>query len=89
MVPEQMLLTTADGPTPATMARPEPETPLRGGVLVLHEAFGLTDHVGDVCRRFAASGWVAVAPSLFHRSDSPVYDYDDLANAREMVATLT
>ena len=89
MAPERMVLATADGPTPATIARPEPETEPRGGALVLHEAFGLTDYVADVCRRFAAAGWTAVAPSLFHRHGSPVFDYDDVDRAAEKVSTLT
>ncbi|HTP54307.1 MAG TPA: dienelactone hydrolase family protein [Thermoplasmata archaeon] len=40
----------------------------RGGsptVLVVHEIFGPDAHIEDVCRRFAAHGYVAVAPNLF------------------------
>jgi carboxymethylenebutenolidase len=87
MWPEIVLLTTADGPTPATIAHPG--SPPRGGVLVVHEAFGLTDHIAGVCRRLAAAGWLAVAPSLFHRQGAPVNDYDDLASARAAAAALT
>ncbi len=86
MWPENVLLTTADGPTPATIAHPA--SPPRGGVLVVHEAFGLTDHIASVCRRFAAAGWLAVAPSLFHRHGVPVYDYGDLASAHAASAAL-
>jgi carboxymethylenebutenolidase len=35
------------------------------GVLVLHEAFGLVEHVRDVCDRLARAGFVALAPDLF------------------------
>ncbi|MEX5631095.1 dienelactone hydrolase family protein [Parafrankia sp. FMc2] len=72
---ETVVLTTADGPTPAVIA--EPPRTARGGVLVVHEAFGLTDHITDVCRRFADLGWRAVAPDLYHRVGSPVFDYGD------------
>ena len=35
------------------------------GVLVLHEAFGLEDHIRDVCDRLARAGFVALAPDLY------------------------
>src|ERR1700722_16752101 len=35
------------------------------GVLVIHEAMGLTSHVEDVTRRFAKAGFAALAPNLF------------------------
>lgn len=83
---ETVLLTTADGPTPAVIA--EPVQPARGGVVVIHEAFGLTEHITDVCRRFAAAGWRAVAPDLYHRQGSPVFDYSDLTGALAVMRTL-
>ena len=36
----------------------------RGGVLVIHENRGLTDHIRTVAGRFAASGWSALAIDL-------------------------
>jgi carboxymethylenebutenolidase len=36
------------------------------GVLVIQEWWGLVDHIKDVCDRFAASGFVALAPDLYH-----------------------
>ncbi|MFL6240495.1 MAG: dienelactone hydrolase family protein [Actinomycetes bacterium] len=50
----------------------------RGGVVVVQEAFGVNDHIEDVTRRFAAAGYRAVAPHLFHRSGDPQLSYDDL-----------
>jgi carboxymethylenebutenolidase len=35
------------------------------GVLVMHEAWGLVDHIRDVCDRLAREGFVALAPDLF------------------------
>lgn len=55
----------------------EPDGDPRGGVVVIQEAFGLTDHIKAVCDRVAAAGYVAVAPALFHRTGSPVLAYDD------------
>ena len=56
----------------------EPEGAARGAVLVFQEAFGVNYHIEDVCRRFAAEGYRAVAPHLFHRSGDPVIAYDDM-----------
>ena len=45
--------------------------PATGGkfpiVLVIHEIFGVHEHIQDVCRRFARLGYVAIAPDLFAR----------------------
>lgn len=43
------------------------------GVLVIQEWWGLVDHVRDVADRFAAAGFVALAPDLYHgeRTTSP------------------
>lgn len=35
------------------------------GVVVIHEAFGLNDHIKDVARRFAQEGYAALAVDLF------------------------
>lgn len=36
------------------------------GLLVIQEWWGLVDHIRDVCDRFAAEGFVALAPDLYH-----------------------
>jgi carboxymethylenebutenolidase len=44
-------------------------TPEKGsgpGVVVIQEWWGLVDHIKDVCDRFAAEGFVALAPDLYH-----------------------
>ena len=38
------------------------------GMIVLQEAFGVNSHVRDVVARFAAVGFWAAAPELFHRT---------------------
>jgi carboxymethylenebutenolidase len=47
---------------PAYVAEPERE--VRGGLVVIHEIWGLADHIKDVADRFAAEGYLAVAPDL-------------------------
>jgi carboxymethylenebutenolidase len=49
-----------------------------GGVIVIQEAFGVTPHIEDVARRFAAAGYRTVAPHLFYRTGDPVLSYDNL-----------
>jgi carboxymethylenebutenolidase len=56
----------------------EPDGAARGAVVVIQEAFGMTDHIQDVCRRLADAGYRAVAPHLFHRTGDPVIAYDDM-----------
>ncbi|HEX9895099.1 MAG TPA: dienelactone hydrolase family protein [Gemmatimonadales bacterium] len=43
-----------------------PEAGTGPGLLVLQEWWGLVDHIRDVCDRFAAEGFVALAPDLYH-----------------------
>lgn len=74
---EHLTIPTADGDM--DLLRADPPGPRRGGVVVIQEAFGLTDHIASICDRLAADGWLALAPALFHRTGSPVLGYDDFA----------
>ncbi|MCX7356937.1 MAG: dienelactone hydrolase family protein [Alphaproteobacteria bacterium] len=38
-----------------------------GGVVVIQEIFGLTDHIEEICGVFADAGYHAIAPGLFDR----------------------
>jgi carboxymethylenebutenolidase len=44
------------------VARPE-GAPI-GGLVVIHEIWGLVDHIRDVADRFAAEGWLVAAPDI-------------------------
>jgi carboxymethylenebutenolidase len=63
-------LPTPDGPMRCYEARPPEDGPRRGAVIVIQEAFGVNAHIEDVTRRFAAIGYHAVAPHIFHRSEA-------------------
>jgi len=57
-------------PMPAYRAQPA------GGknlpvVLVVHEIFGVHEHIADICRRFAKLGYLAIAPELYARQGDP------------------
>jgi carboxymethylenebutenolidase len=70
-------LATPDGVMDVYEAKPDGEA--RGAVIVIQEAFGVNDHIQDVTRRFAAQGYRAVAPALFHRAGGGSAGYDDFS----------
>ena len=43
-----------------------PESGTGPGVIVIQEWWGLVGHIRDVADRFAAEGFVALAPDFFH-----------------------
>lgn len=40
----------------------------KGGVVVIQEIFGVTNHVMDIANRFAGHGYEAIAPAFFERT---------------------
>jgi carboxymethylenebutenolidase len=80
-------LNTVDGEMALYDAEPE-ESP-RAAVVVIQEAFGVNHHIEEVTRRFAAVGYRAVAPHLFHRTGDPVLDYGNLENVMPHMQALT
>jgi carboxymethylenebutenolidase len=71
----------------ACIARPEGEA--KGGIVVIQEIFGLTEHIRTMTERFAAEGYLAIAPAMFDRVKSGIeLDYSDFEAARETMAKL-
>jgi carboxymethylenebutenolidase len=58
-------------------------------LIVLQEAFGVNDHIRNVSDRYSDDGFFVVAPHLFHRSGSPEIPYDDIDQAKSVMATVT
>jgi len=54
----------------------KPQGEIKGAVIVIQEAFGITDHIMDVTQRLADAGYLAIAPHLFHRTGDPIIAYD-------------
>ena len=77
MTARTLELDTAHGPMPLYEARPDGDA--RGAVIVIQEAFGVNAHIEDVTRRFADTGYHAVAPHLFHRAGGGTAPYDDFS----------
>jgi carboxymethylenebutenolidase len=51
-------------------------------VLVVHEIFGVHEHIRDICRRLAKLGYFAVAPLLFSREG----DVASMSDVQEIIA---
>jgi carboxymethylenebutenolidase len=45
----------------------EPKGKRRGGLVLIQEIFGVTDHIKDVCDGYAADGYEVLAPALYDR----------------------
>jgi carboxymethylenebutenolidase len=72
----------------AYLATPEPRKAKGRGVVVLQEYFGLVPHIKDVADRFAAQGYTALAPDLYHgRSTSAPDEAAKLLMAMDLART--
>ena len=63
MKTESLSFSTANGDTTAYTAMPDNET--NKSVIVIQEWWGLNDHIKDIVGRYAAEGFVAIAPDLY------------------------
>jgi carboxymethylenebutenolidase len=69
--------------------RADPATPAKGAIVVIQEIFGVNSHIRNVCDRFAAQGYVALAPAIFDRIEPDFqsgYSPDEVTVARKFVA---
>ncbi|MCI0372117.1 MAG: dienelactone hydrolase family protein [candidate division NC10 bacterium] len=56
-------------------------------IIVIHEIFGVHEHIRDVARRFAREGYVALAPELFSREG--VAQMADFEKVRQVVGKIS
>jgi len=68
----------------------KPDAAATRGLLVFQEAFGVNAHIRDVTERFAARGFLAIAPDLFHRT-APGFEcaYSEFAKAMPQLEAVT
>ena len=90
MASSTVTLAAADGfQLPAYVS--EPAGKPRGAVVVLQEIFGVNTHIRDVADRFAAAGYLAIAPALFERAERGVelgYGPQDMARGKALKAAI-
>jgi len=55
---------------PAYLVLPDGKGPF-SAVIVVHEIWGLVEHIKDVARRLAGQGYAAIAPDLYTREGGP------------------
>jgi carboxymethylenebutenolidase len=79
---------TFDGPRVPLLAAWAPAARSRGGVLVIHENRGLTEHIKTVAGRFAASGYSALALDLLSEEGGTDSFPDEAAVAAALAAIL-
>ncbi|HEX8414630.1 MAG TPA: dienelactone hydrolase family protein [Sphingomicrobium sp.] len=68
-----------------------PEGERRGGLVLVQEIFGITDHIRELCDEYAADGYEVVAPALFDREHpgfEAAYTGPDFNRAVELARTL-
>jgi carboxymethylenebutenolidase len=62
---QNMIELSLDNKTfPSYLAKPEGEA--KGALIVIHEVWGLTDHIKSIADRFAAEGYLVLAPDLLY-----------------------
>ncbi len=74
---------TNDGQMPAYRAMPATGGPFPV-VLVVQEIFGVHEHIKDLCRRLAKTGYCAVAPELYARQG----DVSQLKDIQEILTSV-
>jgi carboxymethylenebutenolidase len=78
----EIKIPTSTGEIPGYRAlplKPKGKLPV---ILVVHEIFGVHEHIKDVCRRFAKEGFYAIAPELFARQG----DVSKISDFKEIVS---
>ena len=63
MKTETQKLSTSRGATTAYVARPDADT--TAAIILIQEWWGINDHIRDLAGRYAAEGFICVAPDLY------------------------
>jgi carboxymethylenebutenolidase len=88
---ENVELSVADGTRMAAYTAHPDEAGPHPGLLLFQEAFGVNHHIRSVCDRFAAEGYVVIAPEMFHRTAPPGFEgsYTDFAGVMPHYQAMT
>lgn len=86
---EMIEYTSGDMKIPAYLSRPKKSGTAPGAVLVIHEIFGLNDHIKSIADRISNEGYVALAPNLFVRApEPPPKDTSDMNALRKAASSI-
>lgn len=87
---ETTTLSVSDG-THMTAHVARPEGAAKKGIIIIQEAFGVTDYIRRMTARFAKQGYLAIAPEFFHRSAKPgeEFSYSDFGAVGPHMEALT
>ncbi len=69
----------------------EPAGKRKGGLVLVQEIFGVTDHIRELCDEYAADGYEVLSPALFDREHpgfEAEYTGNDFDRAVELARTL-
>jgi carboxymethylenebutenolidase len=67
----------------------EPNGKPKGGVVIVQEIFGVTNHIQRVADQYAARGYKVVAPAMFDRVERNVtLDYSEIEKGRDYMRRL-
>ncbi|HEY2659105.1 MAG TPA: dienelactone hydrolase family protein [Caulobacteraceae bacterium] len=82
---EAIRLTSAQDGFSFEAYRVKPQDARQGGLVLIQEIFGVTDHIRELCDGFAEQGYEVVAPSLYDRLEPGFQaDYAPEAVAKAM-----
>lgn len=73
--PDRVTLRAADGHVLSAF-HAHPRQPVRGGLVVVQDAYGVGTYIESVCRFYAENGWSAIAPAIYDRQQvGAVFDH--------------
>jgi carboxymethylenebutenolidase len=87
---ETVRLPVADGTTMLAYVARHMKLHNAPGIMIYQDAFGVNDHFKEVAVRYAAEGFVAIVPELYHRSgDDTKFAYGDIPGSRPAAGLAT
>jgi carboxymethylenebutenolidase len=87
IISQEIMVASGSEKMPCHLARPASGGPYPSLIVVM-EAFGLNDHIRKITGRFAAEGFVALAPNLYFRQPNNVVAYNDLPGAFRLMGAI-
>src|SRR3546814_19829248 len=71
----EMIRMTMDDGAEIAVYHAQPTGERRGGLVLIQEIFGVTDHIRELCDEYAAEGYEVLSPALFDR-EHPGFESD-------------